>query len=118
MSAFCRQCGHAIHEEAPACPQCGAVQEMAKGLPEAAPDEAVWLPVTSLVIGIIGALSLFDENEWSRKTALLVGLIGVLAFTAGVFAINRQKAGRGMAIAGVVLGSLTMLCVLGLLSPN
>jgi hypothetical protein len=116
MNAFCRHCGQGIHVEAVTCPNCGGAQQAAAAPATAAPDGPIWLPITSLVLGLVGGLALFDESDWDRNTTLGVGMIGLFALALGVISIKEQKTGRGMGIAGVVLACLTLLTVLGLLA--
>ena len=114
MNAFCRHCGKAISEAAMTCPECGGVQQAAAPLAAKAPDGPLWLPITSLVLGVISALTLLDDSEWSQHEILGVGIIAAFALTLGAISIKEYKTGKGMAIAGVVLACITLNAVLGL----
>jgi hypothetical protein len=114
VMVHCRCCGKVIHETALACPHCGGPQVAAdpqlrdKGRP-------IWVSIVSLVLGIFCCLMLFDDSEWDldTKVGLLMFSLGGLAFGAGSLA--NQQAGRGLAIAGVVLSAIAFLAGLGLL---
>src|SRR4051812_35944681 len=104
-----------MHEAAPTCPHCGGAQQIATAPVQAAAaaDGPLWLPITSLVLGIVGALTLFEENEWDRYFTLGVAMIGAFALTLGVMSIKQQRTGKGLAIAGVVLACITLDGALG-----
>ena len=111
---FCRGCAKRIHESAPTCPMCGAPQLLS------APAQPVktgssWLAIVSLVLGVIGTLALFDESEWDRDTVTGLGLFSIAGLICGVASLSQKKPGERMAIAGVVLSSITLLVFIGLL---
>ncbi len=109
--SFCRGCGHQIHETAESCPQCGAVTAR-KALREEQ-GGTLWLPVPSLVCGVIVALALFDEGDWDMDQ--VIGCIGVsaVAMVLGGISLAKQKKGAGMAIAGLILGGIGLLGAMG-----
>ena len=115
MNAFCRHCGKPIHEQALACPGCGGVQQTTVAPTVTAttlPDGPLWLPITSLVLGIIAAAPVLEDGEWDRYTTSGVAVLAVFGFLLSVVSIKKQKAGRGLAIAAVVLTSIALLGVL------
>lgn len=109
---FCRGCGREIHETAMSCPHCGAIQLAATKFPQSQ-FGTLWLPVPSLVLGIISFLAQLDESSWDKDT--YVGIIAfiVTAIVLGGFGIATQARGRGMSIAGIVLGVIALLAVIG-----
>lgn len=110
--SFCRGCGTTLHETAPACPHCGAPQN----LPSANTPGTLWLPVPALVVGILALLAaigladseLIDQDEYIG-TLLFAGI----AIALGTVGTYQQKKGRGMSIAGLVLGGIALLIALG-----
>ena len=112
-----------------ACPKCGG-ELMTPDIPAAAPLKAPQTPqatpmpqgpprtngmaIASLVLAIIGFLT----------SILGIGIIfGVVALILGIIALgqikanSRQQKGRGMAMAGVILGALSVvMMVLGILA--
>lgn len=105
---FCRACGREIHESAPACPHCGA-----SVTPVAGSGGTLWLSVPSLVMGIVSVLTLFDESQWNADNYVGAGMFASAAIGLGAAGIFKQTRGRGMAIAGVVLGGVALLGLLG-----
>lgn len=112
---FCRCCGKEIHETAPACPHCGGVQHSVVGnFSHKATDGPLWVPITSLVLGIICVLALFDDSQWDKDTIMGLGSFSVAGLVLGAISLNKQKAGKGMAITGVVLSSIALLAFIGM----
>lgn len=106
---FCRGCGKEIHESAPSCPSCGAVQ----AIPANRKDGSLWMPITSMVLGIICALALFDDSALDNETILGLFMFAGASIGLGAYSISTQKAGKGMAIAGLVLSVIALLALLG-----
>lgn len=73
--SFCRGCGHQIHETAESCPQCGAV--VAHKTMREQQEGTLWLPVPSLLCGIVVVLALFDQSKWGMDQ-----VVGRIAFAA------------------------------------
>lgn len=114
---FCRGCGKEIHESAPACPHCGSIQQAVAGLSSVQKKEGpIWVPIVSLVLGIVSVLALFDDSSWDEETILGLGVFAVTGLVLGCISLyNKQRAGKGMAIAGVVMSSIGLLALIGLL---
>lgn len=109
---FCRGCGKEIHETAVSCPHCGAVQQVTVKSPKNQ-SGTLWLPVPSLILGVIVVLALFDESSWDKDTYMGIFTCIVAAIVLGGFGISTQERGRGMSIAGIVLGVIGLLGVIG-----
>ena len=114
---FCRGCGREIHESAPACPHCGALQGTAQA--PAVPsqqtnDGPIWIPVISMIVGIICLLSFLDDSKWDGETIFGCTMLAVAGLVMGIISICKQRNGRGMAIAGVVLSAIALLICIGL----
>lgn len=114
---FCRFCGKEIHETAQVCTYCGGTQHSVAGpIPHQTTDGTLWVPITSLVFGIICVLTLFDDSQWDKDTTIGLGSVATVGFVLGVISLNLQKTGKGMAITGVVLSSIALLAAFGMLS--
>ncbi|EKD97938.1 MAG: hypothetical protein ACD_23C00666G0004 [uncultured bacterium] len=113
---FCRCCGKEIHETALSCPHCGGVQHSTVISATQLPDGVLWVPITSLVLGIICVIAFFDDSQWDKDTIVGLGSLSVAGFILGVISLNKQKTGKSMAIAGVVLSSIALLALVGMLA--
>ncbi len=94
------------------CPHCGAVQHIAAKSPQNQPG-TLWLPVPSLILGIIVVLALFDESSWEKDNYIGMFACVVVAIALGGVGLSTQDRGRGMSIAGIVLGVIGFLGVIG-----
>lgn len=74
----------------------------------------LWLPIPSLVLGIICALTFLDDSAWDRDTITGVASFAIISFTLGVVSLNTQDKGKGMAIGGIVLSCVSLLILIGL----
>ena len=114
--SYCRGCGHQIHETAISCPQCGALQAHSPNNTQAVNDGSLWLPVPALVCGLIPVLGLLAPEEPDQEQLIGIGLFALTALVFGCVSLARQKRGKGMAIAGLVLGGISLLAAIGLLA--
>ena len=116
----CQKCGKEIEANSPFCPECGATQDMsARGnVPPAPPppQAQVHQPSASgsynglAVAGFVVSLVSLFINFW--------GIIGIVGLILSAFGMQKVKLlnqkGRGLAIAGLVIGIIS--AVWGLLS--
>jgi peptidyl-prolyl cis-trans isomerase B (cyclophilin B) len=79
---YCSKCGKEHAGPSTLCVECGIAQPT-----PASPRKGNGLSIASMVLGICG--------------------VGLLAFILGLIALKQKREGRGMAIAGVVLGAIT-----------
>nr|EPB94824.1 hypothetical protein L321_16443 [Pseudomonas plecoglossicida NB2011] len=77
-------------------------------------SQSPWLGITSLILGIICSMSLFDESEWDSDTLLGLGLFASISLVMGIVSISQKRPGNGLAIAGVVMSGVSLLCYIGL----
>ena len=115
--SYCRGCGHQIHDTAISCPQCGALQSPhSASHTQATTNGSLWLPVPALVCGLIPVLALLAPEEPDKDQVLGTFLFATTAIVLGNISLARQKRGKGVAITGVVLGSIGLLAAIGLLA--
>jgi hypothetical protein len=69
--------------------------------------------VPSLILGIIVVLALFDESSWDKYQYIGFFTFSVTSIVLGGFGISTQERGRGMSIAGIVLGVIGLLGAIG-----
>lgn len=112
---YCTRCGHQIHQTAPACPQCGAIQPAARAALQAAEQAqgTLWLPVPALICGLIPVVSLFDPSDWTDEQVLGGVMFAIAALVLSGVGLARQQRGRGMSIAALVLGVVGLLGAIG-----
>lgn len=111
---YCTGCGKQIHETAPMCPHCGKPQHAGAGYPMDANAAAgpLWAAITSLVLGVLVALTMFDDSEWDADEVGGVLMFSVAGLVLGIVSLNISKRGRGMAIAGIVTSAVGCLSAL------
>ncbi|POD66416.1 MULTISPECIES: DUF4190 domain-containing protein [Pseudomonas syringae group] len=112
---FCRGCAKEIHETALNCPQCGASQFPATPVKPLQENGSPWMAITSLVLGILCSLALFDDGEWDLETIVGLGMCSVAGLALGIVSINKKMPGYGIAIAGTVLSAVSLLVFFGLI---
>ncbi|AZL66370.1 MULTISPECIES: DUF4190 domain-containing protein [Pseudomonas] len=109
---YCRGCAKQLHETAPTCPQCGAPQH-ANSSTRLVSGETPWMGIVSLMLGIMCVLALFDDSEWDVETIMGFVLIASTSLLVGSISINQKRPGNGMAIAGVVMAGISLICGIG-----
>jgi len=109
--SFCRGCGTTLHETAPTCPHCGAPQHLP---PPAPATGALWLPISALIVGILALLAAIglEEIDYDLETYIGTLMFAGIAITLGAVGTFHHPTGRGMSIAGLVLGILGLLLAL------
>jgi hypothetical protein len=112
---FCRGCGKEIHDSAPVCPHCGAVQTAPSIATDALLDSTPWMAIASMVLGVICFLALIgDDSGWDASETSGLGLFSVIGLALGIISLNATKAGKKMAITGIVLACIAGLAAFGL----
>ena len=111
---FCRGCGKEIHESAPACPHCGAPQAAVDAQGKQLPAGSIWMAITALVLGIVCVLAFFDDSSWDSETILGLGIFSVAGLVFGAVSLSNHSAGKGMAVAGVVMSAVSLLAYIGM----
>lgn len=105
---FCIGCGKELHDTAINCPQCGAIQQ-----PQLEKSGSYWLSIPALTMGIVSMLSLLDDSEWDKDAYVGVSMFALLAIILAIIGIVKQHKGRGMSIAGLILGAIVLLTLIG-----
>jgi len=75
-----------------------------------------WVAIVSLVLGILTVAALFDDGVWDTDMILGMFILGGGGLTCGIVTLANKFAGKGMAIAGVVMSSVALLGTLGVLA--
>ncbi|MGR2663694.1 hypothetical protein ACUXVY_19080 [Chromobacterium haemolyticum] len=102
-----------MHETAPTCPHCGGVQSSAAAATRS--EGTLFFSVASLVMGILSLCTLFDDSPWDKETILGVLIFFMLpGFVFGTLSLAKKMPGKGMAVAGVVLASISIIALLGM----
>ncbi len=109
--SFCRGCGTTLHETAPTCPHCGAPQHLPTPTSATGP---LWLPISALIVGILALLSAIGLAEADDDLDVYIGtlMFAGIAIALGAVGTFHHTTGRGMSIAGLVLGILGLLLAL------
>lgn len=111
MSKYCTNCGNELEEDVKFCSKCGAnsdeevvVQNNQETNTTTQKEKYNGQAIASFVLSLVGLF--------------VFGLIcGILSLTLGITALNHIKAlknekGKGLAIAGIVIGSLDCIMIL------
>lgn len=110
---FCRGCGKSIHESALSCPHCGGMQTVSAAPVASVRNPSITMAVTSLVLGILGLMIALSTEVWSNQDIVMELVFDLAGLAFGVVSLSKQMAGKGIAITGVVLNSLSLLILLG-----
>jgi peptidoglycan/LPS O-acetylase OafA/YrhL len=111
---FCRRCGKGIHDSVSVCPHCSWIQSSTVTPLHHIDGEVLWIPIASMIIGIMCGLVLFGNSKWDDDTRLGLGVLSTVGLVLGVVSINQQRTGKGMAITGIVLSTITLLAFIGM----
>jgi hypothetical protein len=122
-SKLCNTCYATIHAAAGICPNCGARQmPLMMPQPSQNTDGTLWLPIPALIIAIFTFILLLsiDQNccdihnkDTVDEIAGLATFSGI-ALALGIASLASQKRGQGMAIAAVVIATITLLISISL----
>ncbi len=107
-----------MHETAVACPHCGATQAPTSPPLYAAgggasPAVTPWLAIVSLVLGVLCVLILLDDSQWDVDSLVGFFSLAVPGLAIGIAALATQAGGRGMAVAGIVLSTVSLFAGIG-----
>lgn len=117
----CPFCKEEIQEGALKCKHCGSMLAPAQSTTqqkEAVQDvptnkaETIAFPITSMVLGIIAVLGSLSISRFDTDALLGVAVLSLAGLILGIVCVKKQKRGKGMAIAGIALGSVGILLVL------
>lgn len=107
---FCRGCSKELHESAPSCPQCGAVQAVAIKSAE----ESGWMGIVSAIFAGLAFLgSVGVEGAHDKDAILGVGILGVGSLILGAISLQQRKPLKTLSIVAVTFAALGLLVLLG-----
>lgn len=92
------------------------IQVVSNPTPIQSYEGSYWLPIPSLVLGIVCILALFDESGWDTDTMVGMLMFAVMSLVLGIVSVSKQEKGKGMAIAGIVMSSISLLALIGMQS--
>ncbi len=99
MSKFCPNCGKEVNENAVICVNCGVALNNQNIVDET--NKTNSLAVAGFVTSIVSLII----NLWG-----LVGLISLILSVIGLVQIsNKQEKGKGLAIAGTIIGFISII---------
>lgn len=76
-----------------------------------------WLPVPSMILGILVILECFDGGgRWNVFAIIEESILIIISLTLGIMSISIQEKGKGMAIAGITLSLLSSFIIIGLMN--
>jgi hypothetical protein len=140
---FCPKCGvQVVPDTTPFCTHCGSPVKASAEAPVQAADGAAvsgpgvqinvinaatpqilagphpvtgtyGLPIPAMVIGIIVVLCLLDDSKWDSDQINGGLMFAAAGLTLGIISVCRQRKGKGMAVAGIVLSSIGLLGFIG-----
>ena len=77
-------------------------------------EGSYWLPIPSMILGIISILACFDDSAWDSDTITGLAVFAIAGLVLGIVSISNQEKGKGMAITGITLSSIAILVLIGL----
>ena len=110
---FCQNCGNELTENAVVCVKCGV------GIAPISTKSKkghISVPIISLIMGIIGISTFFDESGWDYETIIgCIMLYSIMPIILGIITISNNHDGKGMGVAGLIMGIISGLVYLSLL---
>jgi hypothetical protein len=107
---FCRGCSKEIHETAPSCPQCGAVQAAAIKPNQ----ESGWMGIVSAVLAGFAFLASLDvASTQDRDVIVGVVVLGVSSLILEAISLQQRKPLKTLTIVAITFAVLGLLIVLG-----
>jgi uncharacterized membrane protein YvbJ len=105
---FCRGCGKQIHESAPHCPQCGALQASSNSL-----SKVSWMSIVAIIVGGFGFLGSFDFNPRDKDQVIGIVFLIVISIALAGISLHQGKPGRSLSIVAITLSVLGLLICFG-----
>lgn len=105
---FCRGCGNQIHNSAPQCPQCGALQTNHRPS-----SNASWMSIVAIIVGGLGFLGSFDFNPREKDQVVGIVFLTVISLSLAGISLQRANPGRNLSIIAITLSVLGLLICFG-----
>lgn len=98
---FCKNCGKEINDNAVVCPECGVATDklQQQTAPAAAPTKTNGWAIAGLVLVIIGCVG-------GNYGFCIPSFLGLIFSIVGIVKAKTYNSGKGMAIAGTVIGAI------------
>lgn len=111
----CPFCKEEIKAGALKCKNCGSMlQNISEERTQNNKEGTLWLPVPSFVLSLLCILTFADDSPWDEDTIFGVLIFAVTSLVLGIISVSTQTKGKGLAIAGIVLSSISILALLGI----
>jgi len=78
-------------------------------------NRPIWASITSMVIGIVGILACANATPMDEDVGVLI-ILSIPCIVFASIALAKRYRGKGMAIAGLVMGIMSFLTAMGLAS--
>ena len=105
---FCKHCGNETTSDAVICTKCGRqINPLNAGTEHAeeAKKNKRGFAIAALVTGIFAALAaVAPEGGWTGDEILGGIILSAIPIALGGVSVKKDEAGRGMAMAGIILG--------------
>lgn len=113
----CPYCNNPIPVGVNNCPNCGAPvqQQSCNGGQQPVEAYPKWMPLTSMILGIVSFLCLLglDESDLEDEETCLGGfIIASLSLIFGIIALAKKYPQKALSITGIVLAGLTLLMLI------
>lgn len=105
---FCRGCGKQIHDSAPHCPQCGALQANSS-----TPSKVSWMSIVAIIVAGLGFLGSFDFNPRDKDQIIGISVFCILSIALAGISLHQAKPGRNLSIIAITLSVLGLLICIG-----
>ncbi len=105
---FCRGCGKQIHESAPHCPQCGALQAN-----NSTSSKVSWMSIVAIILAGFGFLGSFDFNPRDKDQVIGIVFLTVISIALAGISLYQGKPGRNLSIVSITLSVLGLLICFG-----
>lgn len=103
---FCAECGKEISEGLKFCPNCGRQVTKASGYDMQAHSPMQTVPYNTMsIVGMVVSCISILINFWG-----LVGMAGLVLSIIGLQQVKqRHENGKGLAVAGIIIGSISII---------
>lgn len=116
---FCHGCGKSIHNSAPTCPQCGALQgaaqkQLATTSVRGSSSATPWMGIVSMVLGALALFAGLEDSSLEDKEVVLgMAIFASVGLITGVIGTAKGESPKGLSIAGLIVSIIMLLVCIG-----